>query len=225
VTAIDAKFSDPKNLERYREYVRWLARSPRSDPGSVADTAINEVYLGLRDRLDRAESPDDLGPDWPNDTYIYRALRNAWRDEWRGARPWDQLPDDMAGPDDVDDAFDKLWILQHANELVNSLEYVDEIRAQAIYVVRRVLQDVEGVVLPITIEAPTDYDQCLYEALAYTDLNLLGPPLDEDDLRKQMYRDKRRLKRRLEPFRERMEEYLSDQWTRKTSRHQGDSDT
>jgi hypothetical protein len=213
VIAIDTKFSDPGNLSSWRRYVRAKAYELRRDDLVAApDEVVNHAYIKLRRRVERATTPDELGREWPSHTYIYRTLYSALHDLHRASRFADALSPDLPGDTDVqreaDAEFEKQRALSLAEDTVNSLGLTGELRARAMFAVRRRFHDVDGVRLPIAVAAPTDYDQALYEALAYIDLNILREPVDPDEYRTQLQRRKRKLKRQLEDFRTAMGELL-----------------
>lgn len=210
--ALDQKFSSREDLGRWTDYAGRIARRIRRP--DLADDAVQESYIRLHSRCTRAERPEDLGPGWPSDAYIFRTIRNTLFD-LAGGRVHAELSPETPDPADIDDELDAQFerdrVHQRAVDTVHALGLLGEdLGVQAIYVARRCVNDVDTVALPVHFRAPTRYDAALYEALAYIDPKLAQTPLDREAYRVRMQRAKRTLKRRLRDFKDMMGGDLAD---------------
>lgn len=200
---LDAKFSDAPTQTRWSEYARKVANGlGRADLAADSDEVVNQAWFQMRERLDRAESPEELGPGWPTEPYVYRTLNWTVKgmQRTRQAREPSALEDKADPTDHYELSDSQTLVRQRAMDLINSLGFKGELRAQALYVVDRTIGFREPITLPLQFKAPTEWEQAMYEALAFTNPRLQQEPLDAAAFRVQMQRRKRALKHRLRGF-------------------------
>lgn len=218
---IDEKFNDPSRIKAWRSNIRRQARPRRlgdakRDPDTAAidpDSVINQAYVQITDRLDRAQSPEELGPDWrqwPGDPYIARVLWTILAERER-AKEYLNPPDAEPQDDPLAREFSRIYVLQRAYDAVNHVGLEGEVRMQAIFVVRWIIDDLEpneAVHLPVSFAPHRVWDEALFYAVAHACPPLERIPHDEVAYRKEMYRRKRTLKASLAEFEEQMKDDL-----------------